>query len=160
MFFNLAVMPYVDSLWMTNEVVYHYRYGGVTSRYMPILRDGWRYFDARYDYCYEFDCQQCLPAFFRHYLNFFYMEVRMQMHYHVDTEEGIRKYVAKELRERKIVRWAIEHLPMEKRNSPKEEAVLSEDVDGIMTLARQDEKRLWRHYLLKRLLLWYQKMIG
>jgi hypothetical protein len=49
---------------------------------------------------------------------------------------------------------------MEKRNSPKEEAVLSEDVDGIMTLARQDEKRLWRHYLLKRLLLWYQKMIG
>lgn len=155
LFFNLAVMPYINSMKMTNKVVYHYRYGGVSSHYLPVLRDGTLYFDTRYDYCLEFHCQHCLPSFFYHYLSFLYMEIRMQIHYNVDTEEGIRRYVEKEINDRKIVRWAQENI---KDNNEKAMAVAQGNVDLIMYYALRDERKLRKHYLVKKCILWCQKV--
>ena len=160
LFFNLAVMPYINNCMLTDKVVYHYRYGGVTSRHMPIIQRGCRYFDTRYEFCYTFGCQQCLPSFFFHYLSLFYQEIRMQLHFHVDSEDGIRQFISKELSERKIVRWATEKLALEDESDDKIRAVSDKDVDCIMELAFRDEKRMWRHYLMKDIVLFCQKLFG
>lgn len=160
MFFNLTVMPYIKRLWITDEVVYHYRYGGMTSRYLPIVKNGKRYFDLRYDYCVEFQCQDCLNPFFYHYLSLFYQDVRMQMHFHIGTDDTIREFISRELKERKIVLWAKNHFYNEETNNIKIKAILDDDVEGIMDLARQDEKRLWLHYLMKSGVVLYQKLLG
>lgn len=37
---NLAITPFFGSIWVTNRVIHHYRYGGCTSHDFPVIRNG------------------------------------------------------------------------------------------------------------------------
>ena len=40
MSFNLAIAPFLKGCWMSNAPIYHYRYGGETSRFFPQITKG------------------------------------------------------------------------------------------------------------------------
>lgn len=38
--FNLAIAPYLKGCWMTNAVLYHYRFGGLSTKFHPSITRG------------------------------------------------------------------------------------------------------------------------
>lgn len=157
-YMNLALVPFLNSLWVINDVLYHYRFGGMTSKYLPIVK-GEFYYNAKYDMCKEYSLDNCLPNVFFCYMGEFFLELRQQIHYKVGTDEERRAFVEDELRHSKIVAWARNSMPEKYRKEMDTDALLRHDVDKILNIARQKERVLWKYYLMRRLMSFYQRII-
>lgn len=155
---NLALAPFLNSMWITNDILYHYRFGGMTSKYWPLVKRGGFYFDSKYDMCNKYHLENCLPNVFSFYMDDLYFDVRLQMHFGVSDEAEMRQFIEQELSTRKIVLWAKDNLPKEIRSQKDADALLQHDIDGVLFNAMQKEKALWKHYMLVRLLKLYQRI--
>ena len=104
--FNLAMAPYMDSIWISNTIVCHYRYGGATSGDFPYVRKGGSIYDDRYDRCFAYGCQQVLPQLFGRYVVHLQLDVLNQIHFHSSSEKELYAFMCQEFRDRKVTRWA------------------------------------------------------
>lgn len=155
--FNFALAPFLSSMWITNDVVYHYRYGGITSGDFASIRNGGQIFDDRYEYCAQNGLKTELPLVLKHYSRLLEVDVVCQLHYHVGSEREIRTFVLKELNRRKIVLWARQHvteLPDEMRNDVLIQSVLNCDVDAFFNDVENRERFLRKHHY------WKMKFVG
>lgn len=157
-YMNLALAPFLNSMWVINDILYHYRFGGMTSKYLPIVK-GEFYYNAKYDMCREYGLDDCLPNVFFSYMGELYLELRQQMHFKVDSEEDKRAFIKDQFSSSKILAWAKENLLEEYRKDADADALLRHDVDKILNITRQKEKELWKHYLLTQIMMLYQKII-
>lgn len=107
--FNLAIAPYVHSCVIINEVIYHYRYGGSTSRFFPYISRGGYYFDFRYEMCQRYDRLDLLSYVYSHYKKLLSLEIQGRKRFNGDAKESISEFVNDELSHRKIAQWAIMH---------------------------------------------------
>lgn len=157
MAFNLAVAPFIESIWITNEVVYHYRYGGATSRDFPIIRKGGEYFDSRYDSCIKYNYDDMLTKVFKHYCSCLCLDIVFQLHFQKTQQTKIEEFIKREINERKVVLW--------RRNIKQNEddifnqAVLDNNSYKILQFCIQREKSMKKHYLMKKILFIYQRII-
>lgn len=60
MFFILSISPYLKNIWLTNQTIIHYRYGGYTTYGYINLQYYDVYFDKKYDYCQKYGCEESL----------------------------------------------------------------------------------------------------
>ncbi len=157
MAFNLVIAPFLDAVWISDSVVYHYRYGGITSGPTPIIRSGGGYFDSRFDCCQQYGYESALENVFRHYWDCLCMDVILQLHYQTNPEE-IKRFILNELDSRKIVIWKRSH--MTGNDSGKaEQVVAGHDADLLLDLCREREEGLKKHYILKKGILVYKRII-
>lgn len=160
--FNLAITPFLHSVWFTNAIVCHYRYGGLTSEDYPIIRKGGSMYDDRYEESIRLNCESALSDIFERYVQHLSWDIRNQIHFHSSSEKELIEFIHYELAERKIVIWARNHHNQPK-NEAMEEAVITSDVDKIIHLAFQQEEFLKKHYKRMKFVQVYQKvadMIG
>ena len=156
-YLNLALAPFLNSLWITNDVLYHYRFGGMTNSFLPMIKGGF-FYNAKYDMCREYGLDDCLPKLFSYYVADFYYDLRL--HIHFDMSSGDQSnFIDTELRQSKIVAWAKKNLPEEYRKEVETVALLRHDVDKILDISRQKEKARWKKHLLERLMKLYQRII-
>lgn len=158
-YMNLALAPFLDSMWVSNEVLYYYRVGGATSKYYPLVNNGGFFHDAKYDMCRKYGLDDCLPEVFSCYMGDFYFDLCEQIFFKVGTEDERRAFVEDQLRHSKIVAWARNSLPEKYRKEVEAEALLQHDVDKILNIARQMEKARWKKHLLERLMKFYQRIM-
>ena len=152
----LALVPYLNTLWITNELLYHYRYGGMTSKFLPLIKGGY-YYNTKYDMCEEYGLDDCLPDVFSYYMGDFYYDLRLLIHFGVSIKEQ-RTFIETELHQTKIVAWAQDCLSIEYRKDRDIDVLLQCDLDGILEIAKQKEKAQWMRYLMMRLLKLYQRI--
>lgn len=155
--FNFALAPFLSSMWITNDVVYHYRYGGITSGDFASIRNGGQIFDDRYEYCAQNGLKTELSLVLKHYSRSLKVDVVCQLHYHIGPEREIRTFVLKELNRRKIVQWARQHvteLPDEMRNDVLIQSVLNCEVDAFFNDVEERERFLRKHHY------WKMKFVG
>lgn len=159
--FNLAIAPFVRSIWICNDVLYHYRYGGFTCYDFPYIRKGWEYFAYKYEVCLSEGRWDCLPNVLLHYSNILLCDMTNQLHYY-HSDNAIKAFFMKEISERKIVKWAqqqLSELPYEIRDSDLVLPVLNGDVNAFLSKVEEREQFLWKHhYWKKRLLRYYQQI--
>lgn len=161
--FNLALAPYVESMWVSGKLVCHYRYGGVTSKAFPVVRRGATTFDDRYDGCIRYHCEEVLPQILRHYAYMLRSDVIGQYHYHVQPEHEIMAFARKEMNTRKIVLWARQHqteLPEDLKNDALVESILNSNVDEFIKMVHQREAFLKKHHYWKMKILEYYQEIA
>lgn len=145
--FNLVLVSYIQTCWVTNKVLYHYRYGGVTSRCFPFISEGGYYFDYRYDQCLLNHCEHFLLNTFRYYQTLLIWETCGRMHYRKESMATLRVFLEEEYRHRKICIWAEQEQDF--------------DIDEIITSAIRREKSLQkRHYWKKAILRIYQNVVN
>lgn len=159
-FLNLALAPFLGSLWVTNDILYHYRFGGMTSKYFPLIKDGGRFFDESYEMCWKYQLDHLLSDVFNCYKRDFYFDVRLQIRYHICSDMELRDFVEKELNTRKIMLWAQKHLPDSIKQKKDVRALLEHDTEKIIEIVKQEEKRLRKHYLMTRILKLFQRLEG
>lgn len=157
---NLALAPFLGSLWITNDILYHYRFGGMTNKYLSLIKKGGRYFDESYELCRKYQLDYLLSDVFDYYKADFYFDVRLQIRYRVCSETELRDFIEKELKTRKIMLWAQEHLPDDIKQKEEVRALLEKDVEKIIGIVKQEEKGLRMHYFMTRMFKLYQKIEG
>lgn len=156
-YLNLALAPFLNSLWITNDVLYHYRFGGMTNSFLPMIKGGF-FYNAKYDMCREYGLDDCLPKLFSYYVADFYYDLRLHIHFDMSSGEQ-SNFIDTELCQSKIVAWARKNLHEEYRKEVEAEALLQNDVDKILNIAMQKEKARWKKHLLERLMRLYQRII-
>lgn len=164
--FNLFLAPYIKSVYITSSVVYHYRYGGITNRDFPCIRNGGAFFDKRFKLCVNQKCESILSRVFCHYSFLLMVDLLNQIHFKSNTENGIYDFVKKEIADRKIVLWAREHrieALSESESIDLKKAIVDNNVDEIVRLAYQGDASFQPHYRRMRFLrlyLFFVDMIG
>lgn len=160
--FNLAITPFLRSMWISNIVIYHYRYGGCTTRDFPVIRKGVCIYDDRYDACFKFRCESALPDVFERYVTLLYWDVLQQIHFQISTDQSICDFIHKEISERKIVLWAQQHtseLPLEMRKDVLIQSVLNSDVKAFFRKVMEIERFLRPHYRKMKIARHYQIIV-
>lgn len=154
--FNFGILPYVNSMWVIDDVVYHYRFGGVSCGDFGLIRDGGFLFDIKYDYCLRERRADCLPFVLNQYLNYLLYDITNQIRYHEDDDK-IKSFIARERNDRKIAVWGIEYFGKTDRRNPLGISLLLDDVDNILLQLDKRIKAEWKSILRDRVLWQYQK---
>lgn len=157
---NLTITPFLKSAWVTNTIVCHYRYGGVTSNDYPVIRKCGFIYDLRYDDSFKYGCESVLPEIFERYIIHLQWDVINQIRYRVSSDQEIQEFISKEWNERKIVLWARRHLSElsdEIKTDSLVQFILNDDVysyyAAIYKLAEMKQQKL-----KKKLLDYYQRI--
>lgn len=162
--FNCALAPFIDLIWISSIVVSHYRYGGVTSRNFPEVRNSSSSFEDRYLFCIQNGYEFVLPRIFNNYSIKLRNDFICQYHYREHSEEKIRQFIHKELTTRKIVIWAQQNsseLPEKMKQDPFTIAILDCNVDGFWRAVQEREQFLRKHHYWKmKLVRLYQKVMN
>lgn len=152
--FNLAIAPFINSMWNTNSVVYHYRYGGLSKKsdYL-VVASGGAYFDKRYNRCFEYGCEHVLPNVFSTYLTFFTRDLSRMVKNENISEKEVDDMIQHELSVRQIVLWAQENLK-EKSNSLIGKAIIENNIKQIVEICKKMQKektewKAWRHMIAR-----------
>ena len=161
--FNLALAPFLSSIWVSNAIVYHYRYGGITSRDFASIRNGGHVYDDRYDCCVQHGLVTELPWVFNHYSLSLMDDVVCQFHYHVFSAQKICDFIQKEMTSRKIVVWARHNpilLPANMRKIPLVNSLLDCNVNAFLKVVKEREEFLRKHHYWKtKILKCYQGIV-
>ena len=150
--FNFVIAPFLDSIWVSSKIIFHYRYGGITTRDFPAIRKGSTYFDDRVDCCFFYNSESVLPRVLSHYSCLLMSDLIGQIHHKKYSLEIIRKFLYRELTERKIVVWARQNpslLPDDMKNSPLIKSLLECDVNASIKVVKEREKFLQKHHYWK-----------
>ena len=160
--FNLAIAPFVRSIWICSDVLYHLRYGGFSCLDFPYIRRGGKYFDYKYEVCLSEGHLECLPNVLLHYSNDLLCDMTNQFHYHY-PDNTIKAFFKKEISERTIVKWAqqqLSELPYEIKNSALVKPVLNGDVDAFLSRVDEREKFLRKHHYWKMKIMDYYQTVA
>lgn len=160
--FNLALVKYLTSGWMTNDVIYHYRYGGGTSKYWPGFFCGGYYYDYRYELCVQNGLQQCLPDFLQDYCNSALWDSCERIYHKVDIASDVHKILLQEFDNRKIAQWARLHsteIPDKIKENAMVQYLLSANSDILFHELDKMERFHSKHHYWKFIILkYYQKV--
>lgn len=138
--FTLILLPYLNSLYTTNEVVYYYRVGGTSWRDYPCLEESNGYFNYRYHFFEKNEGNNDLiKRTYVCFLRVFYKEVLQKVYSKSYSDEQISSFITDQLNSQDIVEWAIGHpqeIPSEV--SIISDFVVSKDADGLVQLAKNN----------------------
>lgn len=160
--FNLAIAPYLNSCWMSNAVLYHYRFGGLTTKFHPSITRGGYYIDNRFRLCIKYHREDLLPYVFAHYGRKLIWEITGRIHHHTNSITEIKEWINREINSREIVLWARKNklsLASIDENIIWNvlESVLDNNVEGAFHVACQREQSLQVHYRRMKWVGYYQK---
>jgi glycosyltransferase involved in cell wall biosynthesis len=162
--FNMAITPFLSSIWITNRVVYHYRYGGITTKDYPVIRRGGLLYDYRYDEIINSACEEVvLLQLFERYVFNLQRDVVNQVHFLTSTDSERREFILQEWKKRKIVQWLRQHsseLPVDMQKDTMVQSVLMGDVNSFLAAVYERERFLrMHHYWKMRILKNYQRIV-
>jgi glycosyltransferase involved in cell wall biosynthesis len=151
-YFNLVLMPFIDSLYLTNDIVYHYRYGGKSNTTIDHTGDTGGFFNYRFDQFEEWNFQEGHPRTFAAFAANLFWDLRNLIPTGIYSQDKTRAFLKDQITSNKIVNWArnnmeqIESLPyhykMIASESPDE--IYKWYYDALHTNAFN------RHYILKK----------
>lgn len=161
--FNLSLVQYLKSGWMINDVLYHHRYGGSTSKYFPVFFRCGYYYDYRYELCVENGLQQYFPDMLSDYCNIAICDVGSRLHYKIGSTSDIQRLLLREFENRKITKWARLHsneIPDIIKNNTIVQFLLNGDSATFFRKLDERERFLKRHHYWKmRIMSFYQKVV-
>ena len=161
--FNLAITPFLQSVWITNTIVYNYRFGGITSKDVPAIRYGGFITDERYAQIIKQGCLSALPLLFERYVSLLCWDVLNQIQFQSQNENEIRCFLSEELAVRRIVLWARQQSSEslnDMRNDSLSLYVLNGDVDAFLSKVWEREKFLRKHHYWKMKIMSYYQAVA
>lgn len=105
--FSLVSMRYMNSVYVTDDIVYYWRIGGASSGDLPMLEKSNNYFDYRFD----FFCKHNLgeTVLMRTYVCFvktFYWELQLKIRSQKYKNEQLLVFIKNQLSTQKVIAWA------------------------------------------------------
>ena len=155
LYMNMKLFPYLQSMYMTDEVVYYYRYGGTVDHYNKNYPEVFVISDQRFKLLEQQGLSRYYNSLFVEYVNMVYYHAEQMLEFkHVEKEEVIA-FFKKELSSRSIVPRLIQYYEENKTNNIGVKYLMAKNYEGMYDYAKLSlRQRLNRPaYRAKRLLL-------
>lgn len=160
--FNLSLAQYLESGYMINDVLYHHRYGGATSKYFPVFFRCSYYYDYRFELCVKKGLLQNFPIILLDYCHKALNDMCSRLHYKISTIQEIESLLLQEFEVSKIAKWARSHaaeIPDIIENDTMVQYLLNGNSDALLCKLDERERFLRKHHYWKmRIMRYYQKV--
>lgn len=103
-YFNVMLFPYMKSLYVTDKMIYVYRWGGMTSRYNKNLSGLFDFSDIRIKLLDKYNYKKGYNFLFIEYKNILYSELLQRIQYLRQDKDTLIEYIRTELNNRYIVK--------------------------------------------------------
>lgn len=155
-YFNMKLFPYLQSLYVTDELVYYYRYGGTVYHFNRNYPEVLTLSDLRLDILDEKGYSDGYLPLYVEYANKVYYHAEQLLEFKKSDYQVIIDFFSQELSTRKIFRRMQDFFTNHECNYPGVELMLNHDYDGMYKYACDFVKNR-RHsvkYRTQRALLW------
>lgn len=150
-FFNLKLHPFLNNIYITDETVYIYRFGGITCKYNPRLNELLTFSDIRLELLDHYNYSKGYGPLFTEYRNYLFSEISQRIEYLHQEEKDITTFLYSEFQNRKtFIRMALYYEKRECSNNTR--LILSKDYHGIYTLIKDRLNKHKNRRFLKRLI--------
>ncbi len=153
-YFNLMLHPHVSSMYITNEPVYVYRYGGGTTKYNPHLTELYDFSDLRIQLLDQYGYTQGYNTLFIEYKNYIFSDICQRLEYRRETKEQIFAFLNEELGKREVFK-RMQVYYRGKIVGEEMTALLSQDFERIWALANKRYRQGYKRRALKKFINWF-----
>ena len=160
LYFNMQLFPYLKSMYMADDVVYYYRYGGAVDHYNPHYHELFTICQKRLELLDHYQYEDGYGPLFGEYVNMLYYYGEQMLQFKKGNKSDIVKFFEHELTTRSFIPRLIEHYNQHATDNEGIRLLVSHDYEGMYYhSAKLMHNRCdhWR-YKMKRLLLdYYEK---
>ena len=117
--FNLLLFPYIESIYLTNDICYYYRFGGVTSTFSYHLNRIDYFFNCRFDLFEKWNFQEGHPRTFVTFATVLLISLKNLILSGKCSKDETVAFLSEQMSSNKIVDWTrrnvglIEELPQQ-----------------------------------------------
>ncbi len=154
--FNVMIFPYLKSMYMTDEPVYYYRYGGTADGYNRFFPELLSFSTKRLGLLDKYNYQEGYQYLFAEYVAIFFQQGKQLIGYNKADKSGVKDYFRQEMDNNEIVPRLLEYYSKNPSPKPEVKLMLDHDYEGMYNRACE---LIWTgrktfQYKLKRLLFW------
>ena len=107
--FNVMIFPYLNSMYMTDEAVYYYRYGGAADNYNRFFPELLNFSTKRLGLLDKYNYSEGYQYLFAEYVAIFFQQAKQLIAYNKADKQGIMEYFKNEMETNALVPRLIEY---------------------------------------------------
>ena len=131
-YFNMKLFPFLRSMYRTNENIYFYRYGGLSSsHFSPGYTDLLKFSDFRLSILDEKELDEGYPYLFQEYAHCVYYHAQQLLQFKKADKNGVITFFKKELSTRTIALRLIEYYSKVDTKDHGLQLMISENYEGM-----------------------------
>ncbi len=151
-YFNLILFPHLKSIYVTDKIVYTYRFGGITSVYNRYLKELFYFGDIRLKLLDKYRYTQGYGPLYVEYKNILYSELLQRIRYLKQDKDTLVEYIEKELNNRYLVQRMIAYYA--KNDCPVNmKPIVEKDSEKLYNQTKGLEEADKMRFLIKKILL-------
>lgn len=152
--FNVMLFPYLKSMYMTDEPVYYYRYGGAADRYNRFFPELLNFSTKRLGLLDKYNYQEGYQYLFAEYVAIFFQHGKQLVGYNITDKDGVIDYFKREMENNELVPRLLEYYTQHPTDKTEVQLMLNHDYEGMYDYAGElvSKGRKTLRYKVKRLL--------
>ncbi len=137
MYFNMKLFPYLQSMFMIDEVVYYYRYGGTVDHFNRNYPEVFAITDLRYRLLEQQGLCMYYGALFGEYVNMLYYHAQQLLEFKKGEKEDVISFFTEELSTRSFVPHLIEYFKQNRTDNIGVTFLINRDYELMYNYAYQ-----------------------
>ena len=134
-YFNLKLFPYLNSMFITDEPVYYYRYGGTVDGYNRFFPEVFFLSDIRLKLLDNYNYTKGYGPLFQEYINSFYYHAQQMIEFKQADKQGVLSFFEEELSRRALLPRMLSWFKENRINKKSVELIEAKDYDGMYDYA-------------------------
>ncbi len=153
-YFNLMLFPYLKSMYMTDQSVYYYRYGGAADHYNRYFPDLLNFSTIRLKLLDKYLYKEGYQYLFAEYIAIFFQHGKQLIEYNKADKLGIIDFFRQEMETNELVPRLLKYYIEHPSNKVEVQLMLKHDYEGMYSFARElvRKERKTLRYVVKRML--------
>ena len=140
--FNFHLFPHLESMVFIDDVVYHYRYGGMTSKYIPSFYETFISFQQRITFLDQHGFEQGYVPLFNEYATCLATVLNQRARFNISDYSGNIAFLNAEFENRPIVNRMIEYFRGKDSQSPLLRHIIAKDSQSFYNAVVKPTSRL------------------
>ena len=133
--FNVMIFPYLNSMYMTDEAVYYYRYGGAADNYNRFFPELLNFSTKRLGLLDKYNYSEGYQYLFAEYVAIFFQQAKQLIAYNKADKHGIMEYFKNEMETNALVPRLIEYYTQNGSKKPEVQLMINHDYEGMYDYA-------------------------
>lgn len=135
LYMNMKLFPHLKSMYMIEDIVYFYRYGGTVDHYNKNYTEVLTISDQRFKLLEQQGLRKYYGSLFIEYVNMLYYHAEQMIEFQHEERAGVIDYFRNELSSREIVPHLIQYYEENKTNDAGVRYLMEKDYDGMFNHA-------------------------
>lgn len=135
LYMNMKLFPYLRSMYMTDEVVYYYRYGGTVDHFNRNYPEVFTVSDKRFEMLQQQRLDKYYGSLFEEYVNMVYYHALQLLMFKKGDRDSIIAFFENELNNRKLVPCLMKYYAQNKTDKESVTLLVNHNYEGMFNHA-------------------------